>query len=60
MPTGLLWAWVEYNRKDEVWTYGGIQKNKNKVDENKEGQGRTSEMFTGNQMDVKRENGELG
>ena len=48
-----IWAWVEYNRKEEVWTYGGIQKNKNKGDENKEGQGRISDMFTGNQMDVK-------
>ena len=50
-----IWAWVEYNRKDEVWTYGGMQKNKDKVDENKEGQGRIREMFTDNQMDIREE-----
>lgn len=28
------WAWLEYNRKDKSWTYGGMQKRKDKVDEN--------------------------
>ena len=50
-----IWAWVEYNRKNEVWTYGGIQKNKDKVDENKEGQGRIREMYTDNEMDIREE-----
>ena len=47
------WAWLEYNRKDQAWIYGGIQKNKDKADENKEGQGRIREMFTDNHMDIR-------
>ena len=50
-----VWAWVEYNRKDQVWMYGGLQENKDKVDENREGQERIEEMFTNNQINVKKD-----
>ena len=47
------WAWLEYNRKDKSWTYGGMQKRKDKADENEEGQGRIKGMFADNQIDIK-------
>ena len=47
------WAWLEYNRKDKSWTYGGMQKRKDKVDENEGGQERIKEMFADNQIDIK-------
>ena len=34
------WAWLEYNRKEKSWTYGGMQKRKDKMDEDEEGQRR--------------------
>ena len=57
-----FWAWLEYNRKDQTWIYGGIQKNKNKADENKEEQGRIREMFTDNHANghKRRRKAELG
>ena len=34
------WAWLEYNRKDKTWIHGGMQKRKDKADENEERQER--------------------
>ena len=49
------WAWVEYNRKDGSWKYGGMQKRRDKVNENVEGQKRIQEMFTDNLIEIKEE-----
>ena len=47
------WAWLEYDRKDKSWIYGGMQKDKDKADEIEEGQGRIKGMFTDNQIDIR-------
>ena len=49
------WAWVEYNRKDGSWKYGGMQKRRDKVNENVEGQKRIQWMFTDNLIEIKEE-----
>ena len=47
------WAWLEYNRKDKSWVYGGMQKRMDTADENEEGQDRIKGMFVDNQIDIK-------